>query len=1098
MKKYSFVSILAALCLVAACTDQPDIVIQPGNEMVLTARTEQPASKTVVTNETHVYWEPGDEIAIFSGDKSGKFTTDLSAASATATFKGSLGGDPDETLWAVYPYSDKATFDGESITTVLPSVQTARAGSFGKDMNLAVAQTTGSTLQFYNVGGGVRFSVKEEGIKKVMFEGLNGEILAGTIKIGFENSMPVVKEVTSGSQFLTLLPPEGETFQKDTWYYIVALPAALEKGYKLRFYKTDDYARRVSENAVTISRSLYGSVAGADEGLAYESTTKSAPETKGEWEESIEMTNQIVTDMREVLKQDGALLTTSTEELIQTILQIEGVKEAVMNSSETGISVQQSDGIWVNYLLDASETMNEPDNLSSLYSESYPTTFMSYPMTKASSISNYHFTDEDFYLNSKKKALFLLPFQHQHNNQGNIQIMIDNLMAMGFREENIDVFVDRLASIKYFMGEFLSNYDFIYIRTHGGLGYNIWGKPNLTMLSTYIPYSKELADSFVDNGILNKNEIVVCSIDDDEDGEDNAYLAMSPDFLHDATFNNSCVILKACHSAELCEENNPGSLVWRFLKAGAGIVSGFNKTNMGSEEWNIIATIVLMSKGISFQDATSIVKYSLTSLQYNESAYRDAHEGNPIKYPESKYPWFIFKDNYVYFERPGSEKPYYLVSPPNPVLNPVTSADFSCKFSWNCSLQPEMIDGGWGIGWYYYYEKALHSEYYTVTYDVYVDDAKLPDWAVQEEKAQASWSILDVGEHSWYVVANVAIRGNVYPLASYQSEVDTFTVKPATYETPSLIDLGMPSGVKWASFNLGATKPEEYGRYFAWGETTPKSNYDWSNYKWCKGSNTTITKYCWNGSYGYNGFVDNKRQLDLSDDAANAQLKGEFRTPTCDDWKELLEHTTHQWTNNYNGTGVAGLVCKSTVSGYTTKQIFLPAARYGSCGDYMTSSAVNTNPDGFDVVYFTENQLYGANYDNKCSAGSREEGYTIRPVYGQPVTPSVVHSVTVSPASYNFGSVVAGQQSDSKKFSITNDGSEDIEYWVESCPDGFAYPDGMKNKVRGKVSANSTLERFWVRFVPTQAKNYSGTVVLGTTDSEYPYLYISVSGKGTN
>ena len=78
------------------------------------------------------------------------------------------------------------------------------------------------------------------------------------------------------------------------------------------------------------------------------------------------------------------------------------------------------------------------------------------------------------------------------------------------------------------------------------------------------------------------------------------------------------------------------------------------------------------------------------------------------------------------------------------------------------------------------------------------------------------------------------------------------------------IDLGLPSGLKWATCNVGAKTPEEYGDYFAWGETEPKDYYDWSTYKWCDGSsNAMMTKYC--DDYFY-GSVDNKTVLEASDD----------------------------------------------------------------------------------------------------------------------------------------------------------------------------------------------------------------------------------------
>ena len=90
--------------------------------------------------------------------------------------------------------------------------------------------------------------------------------------------------------------------------------------------------------------------------------------------------------------------------------------------------------------------------------------------------------------------------------------------------------------------------------------------------------------------------------------------------------------------------------------------------------------------------------------------------------------------------------------------------------------------------------------------------------------------------------------------------------------------------VKWATCNVGATKPEEYGDYFAWGETDPKSTYDWSTYKYCNGSSSTLTKYNTDNSQGT---VDNKTTLDLSDDAARANWGDSWRMPTDAELTEL-------------------------------------------------------------------------------------------------------------------------------------------------------------------------------------------------------------------
>ena len=105
-------------------------------------------------------------------------------------------------------------------------------------------------------------------------------------------------------------------------------------------------------------------------------------------------------------------------------------------------------------------------------------------------------------------------------------------------------------------------------------------------------------------------------------------------------------------------------------------------------------------------------------------------------------------------------------------------------------------------------------------------------------------------------------------IADVNAIIDIILGGGSSQENHEFVDLGLPSGTLWATCNVGANAPEEYGDYFAWGETAPKETHSWNTYKWCNGSSTTMTKYCTNSSFGYNGFVDNKRVLDPEDDAA--------------------------------------------------------------------------------------------------------------------------------------------------------------------------------------------------------------------------------------
>ncbi len=152
------------------------------------------------------------------------------------------------------------------------------------------------------------------------------------------------------------------------------------------------------------------------------------------------------------------------------------------------------------------------------------------------------------------------------------------------------------------------------------------------------------------------------------------------------------------------------------------------------------------------------------------------------------------------------------------------------------------------------------------------------------------------------------------------------------------IDLGLPSGLKWATHNVGASSPEEYGDYYAWGETEEKSNYDWSTYKWYKGTSNSMTKYCTDSYYGR---VDNKTVLEPSDDVAHIKWGGSWRMPTKEEFQELIDNCTWKWTT-YKGT--KGYKVTSKKNG---NSIFLPAAGYrygtelihrGLFGSYRPSS----------------------------------------------------------------------------------------------------------------------------------------------------------------
>ena len=184
------------------------------------------------------------------------------------------------------------------------------------------------------------------------------------------------------------------------------------------------------------------------------------------------------------------------------------------------------------------------------------------------------------------------------------------------------------------------------------------------------------------------------------------------------------------------------------------------------------------------------------------------------------------------------------------------------------------------------------------------------------------------------------------------------------------VDLGLPSGLKWAKCNVGATSEADYGSYFQWGDIEDKSNsdYSWESYKYCNGTYKTLTKYCTNSSYGT---VDNKTTLETVDDAATQIMGGDWRMPTATEFQELYDNTTNEWVEDYNGSGVNGIKFTSKTNG---KSIFFTASGHasgtgvydrGSYGYYWSSSLHPSSSNlGLDLR-FNSGYINPQNYLNR-------------------------------------------------------------------------------------------------------------------------------------
>ena len=189
-----------------------------------------------------------------------------------------------------------------------------------------------------------------------------------------------------------------------------------------------------------------------------------------------------------------------------------------------------------------------------------------------------------------------------------------------------------------------------------------------------------------------------------------------------------------------------------------------------------------------------------------------------------------------------------------------------------------------------------------------------------------------------------------------------------TFEGPQedWVDLGLPSGLLWATYNVGASFVEDYGDYFAWAETQPKDDYTWSNYSYCcHGNSLSLTKYCNHVGYGCDGYLDTLTILEPEDDAATANWGNGWRTPSKEEWQELFDNCSSIWTTQ---NGVNGRL----YTGPNGNTLFLPAAGsngflVGSAGFYRTSILLEADPSGTWEAYFGENN--SSVYYNDRSGG---------------------------------------------------------------------------------------------------------------------------------
>lgn len=286
------VAVALTMFTIGCTIENPDgVKSQTEKQITISAyRADLPETKTRRDeSDGSVLWTPGDAISLFygSGTNGGnRFVSTSVAPSKVTNFTGTIGvitGGADVSVedtyfWGLYPYDAAASCDGSSVITTLPNTQVATPSTFASNLFPSLGRSQGLSMGFYNICGGVRFTVTKEGLKQVTLKAIGGEKLTGKARIGFENGVPKVLEITDGSDEITLTAPDGKFLEVGKYYYFITFPQALSQGIRMKFetFTEEGTFERQTSN-LTIKRSIFGTLNNVDQNVAYAKKTGSIP-----------------------------------------------------------------------------------------------------------------------------------------------------------------------------------------------------------------------------------------------------------------------------------------------------------------------------------------------------------------------------------------------------------------------------------------------------------------------------------------------------------------------------------------------------------------------------------------------------------------------------------------------------------------------------------------------------------------------------------------------------------------------------------------------------------------------------------------------------
>ena len=973
MKAHRLAFAIAAFTVSAAisCT-QETYPETSGIEMTFTATYEEDGdTRTVLGDNGSVLWSPGDEVSIFKGSKNisskkgSKFVSQNTAPAKTVEFKGYLEGlgglSTGEYYWAVYPYSEDndISYFGE-VDATLPATQTAVPGTFAEKCHPAVARSATTSLKFYAACGGLKFTVSRSDIKSVSIKGNDDEHLAGRYCVAFDDDgNPTVNSMggASAENEVTLVAPDGGTFTPGESYFISLLPATLSKGITITLEATGQRGKIVSSKPQTIKRSVFGVIKNID--------------SKAQW--------QAVADVVDL----GLSVKWASFNVGAT------KPEEYGNYFAWGETAQKSGYEWDSYKWCNGDNLSITKYCTSNHSGNWggsgdpDNKFLLVPEDDASTANwgdgwrmptekemnelvedcswtwtdNYSGTGVHGYIVSGKKSGYtgksiFLPAAGRRND---INLIGDGSSGRYWTSNNL-AYGDNAVALSLSSGSVSVGTS---VRCIGFSVRPVRGE------ITYYSGSSSVWPQELEIEVGESYDLSIAA----PEGK-----ATDPRFFWDSS------------DPAVAEVSQTGVVTGK--KAGTAVIRVYDFA--GSNSWPCTVTVKAPMPKPELVDLGLSVKWA----SFNVGATEPSEYGNYYAWgetePKTSYSWNTYELTYSN----GNLRWYNWDSAYGDVDDRTslrlsddaayaayggqwrtpTAAEWkelreNCTWTWVTNYNDRGTDG--------YLVTGKKSGY--TGKSIFLPAAGSWKYSTRQDEETLGYymsSSLDL-DNPFNSSANYFNYASVLATSLYRYiGVPVRAVygpdKPEYYH--AYVDLGLPSELKWATCNIGADKPEDYGYYYAWGETEPKTDYSWSTYKFELGTdyNGPFSKYVTNSSYGT---VDNKTVLDPEDDAAHVNWGGRWRMPTDDEWTELSTKCIWTWTTQ---NGVNGRL----VTGPNGKSIFFPAAgfRYntdldnaGSYGIYWSSSLKSDYPyDAYGVYFYSDGVERG--YGGRCY------GQSVRPV----------------------------------------------------------------------------------------------------------------------